>query len=107
MSNIKITRLIAAALLLLAVLHLPYGYYSFMKICITIIAAYNAYESRNDAQKLWLIFFVAAAIVFNPIIPIYLKTKGVWMPIDIVFGIIFLVSALIPNNKSHESDRED
>jgi CDP-diglyceride synthetase len=92
METHTITRLIASILLFLAVLHLPYGYYTLMKIAVTAIAAYNAYESRNDVQKLWLIFFIAAAIVFNPFIPIYLKHRSAWMPVDIIFGIIFLLS---------------
>ena len=92
MSPPTLTRLIAALLLFIAVFHLPYGYYTFMKIAVTCIALYNAYESRNDVQKLWLIFFIAAAIVFNPLIPIYLGHRSIWMSIDILFALLFLIS---------------
>ena len=83
----------AAIFLFVALIHLPIGYYTFLRIAVTGIAAYNAYEARNDANKLWMIFFIVAAIVFNPIIPIYLRHKSEWLPVDIVFGFIFLVLA--------------
>jgi len=93
MSVPSLTRIAAAILLFVALIHLPIGYYTFLRIVVSCIAVYNIYEARNDANKLWLIFFIVAAIVFNPIIPIYLRHKREWMPIDVVFGLIFLISA--------------
>ena len=97
MPTAKLTRLIAARLLFVAVFHLPYGYYTIMKISVTLIALYNVYEIRDDTQKLWLIFFIAAAIVFNPLIPIYLRHRNSWMPIDIIFALLFLISIKFSN----------
>ena len=92
MSTLKISRLVAAILLFVALIHLPIGFYTFLRIMVTGIAAYNAYEARNDTPKVWFIFFIVAAIVYNPLIPIYLGSKSSWMPVDIVFGIIFFMA---------------
>ena len=94
MTNKALSRIVAAILLFVAIIHLPIGFYTFLRIMVTGIAAYNAYEARNSEGKLWLIFFIVAAIVFNPVIPIYLGDKGMWLPVDLVFGITFLIAGL-------------
>ena len=94
MPIIKISRIAAAILLFVALVHLPIGYYTFLRIAVTGIAVYNAYEARNDANKLWMIFFIVAAIVFNPILPIHLRHKSEWRVIDIIFGVFFLACCL-------------
>ena len=96
----SISKFVAAALLFIAVIHLPIGFYTFLRISVTCIGIYNAYESRNSDQKLWLMLFICAAIIFNPLIPIYLKNKNAWSLIDIIFGIIFLASAFFSKDKT-------
>jgi hypothetical protein len=93
-----LSRLAAAILLFVALIHLPIGYYTFMRIILTLIAVYNAYESRNADNKLSLILFIVTAVVFNPIIPIYLRHKSFWVPVDLIFGILFLLLALYRGN---------
>ncbi len=91
MNLIKISSLIAIGLLLLAIAKLPYGYYMFLRIVITIIAITNALEEVKSLKKIWLIVFIIIAIIYNPIIPIYLK-KHIWIPINITVAGIFTVS---------------
>lgn len=35
--------------------------------------------------------FGIVAIIFNPVIPVYLHDKGVWMMIDIITMILFII----------------
>jgi len=39
--------------------------------------------------------FGAVSILFNPIIPIHFYLKSIWIPIDIVTGILFLLLIFI------------
>ena len=81
--------------LVLAVFPLPYGYYTFTRIvaCLACIAlAYTAYGPRPGAT-IWTTFFVLIAIVFNPLIPIYLK-KQTWMYIDGAAAAVILAHLL-------------
>ena len=72
-----------------------------MRIAATGIAVYLAYLEAHREQKIWLVFYIASAILFNPLLPIYLKNRGDWMPIDIVFGLLFIISSFIkPINKT-------
>jgi len=87
MKNLLLTSIV---LLLLGVAHLPMGYYTLLKIVVTINAiAVMATEYKNGIN-FWLITFGLIAIIFNPIIPVYFN-KSVWIPIDILTAIVFWV----------------
>jgi FtsH-binding integral membrane protein len=83
---------LAAALLVLAVFHLPYGYYQFLRITITIIAGVVAYQELEQSNKTAFVLFLVTALIFNPIIPVYL-TRSVWLPIDLAAALLFVLSA--------------
>ena len=80
---------VAAALIGLAILPLPYGYYTFLRIAITGISAYLAYLRKHNKDRRFYIL-VAIAILFNPLIPIHFP-REIWMPIDIILAIYFLI----------------
>lgn len=92
--------LIAAALLLIGIAKLPYGYYQFLRIETTIVAAFFAYTAFTTAKAVgfWTLLFAAVAILFNPIIPIYLS-KDAWMVIDGVVAVFILAHLVIARGK--------
>lgn len=79
-----------AICLFIAVLDLPGIYYKFLRVVVTIGAIAIAYF-LIPKQWQWKLIFVAVAILFNPIFPIYLYEKSKWIPIDIITGILFLL----------------
>ena len=84
---------ICAAMLFVAALPVPvYGYYVLLRIVVTAVFGYAAYIafSRDENLLPWLYGLVA--VVFNPVIPVYLP-KEVWVPIDIAAGLFLLVSS--------------
>ncbi len=83
---------IVAVLLCLGVLKLPYGYYTLLRIIVTISAMINAYNffEESNMEKVYLFGFLA--ILFNPLIPIYLG-KELWILIDLVAAGIFFFLA--------------
>lgn len=93
--------IIASVLLLLTVIDWPYGYYTFIKFVITAVAIYYAYYLYQVAKKqdFWFWSLIAIAILFNPLIPIYLYNKAVWWVIDGVV-IIYFVSLVVKYKKS-------
>lgn len=80
---------IVAIALLLALAPLPIGYYTFLRIAVTVTAAIIITKELKAGMTIWFILFGITAIVFNPIFPIYLYQKSLWMPIDIVAAILF------------------
>lgn len=98
MSSIKISRFIACGLLILAIADLPYVYYQFLRIVISIIAGINAFGELEKENKMLFFYFALVLILFNPIIPIHLD-KFTWTPIDLIAGIIFGISAFTFKDK--------
>ena len=87
--------IISIVFLLLSFASWPYGYYTFMKFIVTgttIYYAYYIYEIKK--QNFWFWGLVAIAILFNPLVPIYLRDKILWEVIDTVV-VIFLISLII------------
>ncbi|MFZ4414662.1 MAG: DUF6804 family protein [Bacteroidales bacterium] len=86
--------LICAGLLILALADLPIGYFTFLRIVVIIGAIGVIINEIENGLNIWVIIFGLIAILFNPIIPIYLNDKSVWMPIDIISSILFLIKSL-------------
>ncbi|MGL2965878.1 DUF6804 family protein [Flavobacterium sp. XGLA_31] len=81
--------LLVGIALLLALAPLPIGYYTFLRLAVTVTAIFILVREFKKGISLWLILFIITAVLFNPIIPIYLYQKTLWMPIDIVAAILF------------------
>ena len=95
---------ICALLLFIAVANLPIGYYTFLRIAITIGAISYIISEFVKGFNFWLIGFVLIAILFNPLLPIYLNDKQAWMPIDIIGGLLFLMKSVLIESPKTKSD---
>jgi len=95
----RVISYILGILLLLAVLPLPYGCYTFLRLVIFIGGLFLAYQIHKQKQFGWAIGLVGIAILFNPLIPVYL-TREIWLPIDLVSaGLFFYSSSLMKDMK--------
>ncbi|MDP9956976.1 putative membrane protein [Epilithonimonas hungarica] len=79
----------------IAVLPLPLLYYTFLRIVVFIAAGIVVYYFGRQKEFHWVIVFGIILILFNPIIPIHFYLKSIWIPIDIVTGILFLLLVVI------------
>lgn len=82
--------LIPIAVLIIATAKLPYGYYTFARILVCSVAGLVALASWDDGKiaRLFAVLLIFVAILFNPLIPIYL-TRSTWFYLDIGTAIIF------------------
>ena len=74
----------------MAVLPMPYFYYTLLRIGVTIYSFSIVSKIKKQNSTLTYIF-IAIGILFNPFFPIYLS-KTIWIPIDILVGIFILFS---------------
>jgi hypothetical protein len=81
---------IASALLLLATERMPYGYYTLTRIVSCSLAVYFAYVGWDGGalSRVLSTIFGIVAVLFNPILPIYLSRRT-WYPIDISVAVVF------------------
>ena len=81
----------------------PYSYYQTMRWIVAISSAYYSYLYFNSNKTFFGWVFVATAILFNPISPIYLQ-KHTWQIWDLIVGIVFLVSLFLSNKKHDKTN---
>jgi hypothetical protein len=96
MTLLKSPAVISSVMLLLAFLDWNYGYYTFLRLIVTGTAVYYAYYlyTTIKEQTFWFWTLVGIAILFNPIIPVYLYDKSLWTIIDIIVASFFVVFIL-------------
>jgi hypothetical protein len=86
--------IIAAVMLFVAILPLPYGYYQFLRWIICGIALFIAYKAFSY-KKAWVaIMFCVIAVLFVPIFTIHFE-KDIWMWLDCICGVVFITSVFL------------
>ena len=82
--------LIPIALLFIGLADMPIGYYTIVRITVCLISALSCYWSYRSDGKVGFatVIFGFLAILFNPIVPIYLQNKGAWTIIDILAAVL-------------------
>jgi len=86
-----VIRIVASALLFWALANHPYDYYTILRWVVCGVAAFSTYVSYEINKKEWTWIFGIIALLFNPIITTHLS-REMWAYIDIITGIIFLLS---------------
>ena len=85
-----------AILLLFCLLHMPYGFYTFVRFIAAVAFCLFAYiESRSGNRNLMLLFIVLA-ILFQPVFRIPLG-RTIWNIVDVLvaaFLLYFVVKRL-------------
>ena len=98
----KVLLLSCATLLLLGIANLPIGYYTFLRIVVTIGSVAVVVTEFENGINFWVIIFGLVAILFNPLIPVYLGEKEVWIPIDLIAAILFGVKSFTTKSNINE-----
>ena len=79
--------------MLIGIFPMPIGYYSLVRIVVFVCAiffCYKIYEKNNDIgsnHELW--FFGIIVLLYNPIIPIYLYVKLIWIILNLITAYFF------------------
>jgi hypothetical protein len=78
-------------LLLVALGHHPYGYYTFLRWAVTVAAVTLALFAYRQKRTAIVAAFVGIAILFNPLAPVYLK-RSTWQVLDVIVALAFIAS---------------
>lgn len=95
--------LIVAAMLLLAVAPLPYGYYTLLRIVVTGALAWGAFVAYFDSRLVLPWVLGLGALLFNPFIPVHLD-KEIWMVIDPLTAVAVLITWWVLRPVKHEKE---
>ena len=91
--------LICAGLLFLGMADLPIGYYTLLRIAVTIGAGSFVITEFENGLNFWTISFGIIAVLLNPLIPVYLNDKSAWIVIDLICGVLFVIKSFTLKQK--------
>jgi uncharacterized membrane protein YccC len=96
-----LAKLIAAVMLFASLGHHPYDYYTLLRWVSCGVCAFTAFQAVQNKKTGWLVVFITAAVVLNPIAPVHLK-RDTWAIVDIAAAVLLLVSiAVLDIRKPH------
>ena len=82
---------LVSSILLGCLLHMPYGYYQFVRLAVCIAMGWLAYMEKEKPAL--VLACIGIAILFNPIFKVYLN-KHDWNVIDIAIATLLIMWAL-------------
>lgn len=82
-------QLAGAAILLLCIFPLPYGFFTIVRVAMTIIGAYLAYKYYEDDNTLLALVFCGIAVLFQPFAPLTLG-RDMWLVVDIIVALLLI-----------------
>jgi len=85
----KIFWLAPIVVLIIGVFPLPIGYYTLSRLIVCGCALYFLYDffKKQNKKNMWLFGFIA--VLYNPIVPIYLYEKFLWIIVNILTIYLF------------------
>ncbi|UKB79799.1 DUF6804 family protein [Chryseobacterium sp. MEBOG07] len=104
MNPLKVFLTFCALCCFIAIFRFPIEYYTFLRILVSAGALLVLYNTLSSKQHYFSIIFLIILILFNPVFPIYLYRKGIWMPLDIITGILFLLINFIENKEQKKEE---
>lgn len=80
---------IIAAVLLLCLLDMPYGFYVLVRFMATAAFCYFAYNAYNSGNKDRMILFITLAALFQPFCKIPLG-RTIWNIVDVLVAVVLI-----------------
>ncbi len=94
----KQLNIILAIILLLCLLHMPYGYYALVRFVATVgfaFIAYRYYEMKKEGLT-WT--FAALALLFQPLVKFPLG-RDTWNIVDVVVALFLIILTFTKTEK--------
>lgn len=85
----RLVYLSIAALLLLCLAPMPYGYYQLVRFVAMVVFAVMAYEYVQEKRNTLAVVFGALALLFQPFLKIALG-RTIWNIVDVAVAILLV-----------------
>lgn len=89
-----------------AIIKLPIEYYTFLRTIVSLGALLLIYVWAKQKNYVLTVVFILVLILFNPLLPIYLHRKSIWIPLDIITGLLFLLIAFYPKKQAAKKEEK-
>ena len=91
--------LILAALMMLCLAPMPYGYFQLVRFVAMVVFSIMAYYFYEEKKEVLMIIFGALALLFQPFIKIALG-RTLWNVVDVIVAILLIVTCLYDHKKN-------
>ena len=68
----------------LGLLRMPFGYYTLLRVVLCLTGAVGVAAARRREDNLWLWVYGAMLVLYNPVLPIKLGSKSLWIGLNII-----------------------
>ncbi len=106
MKGKKFILVVCAISCFIAILKLPIAYYTFLRTIVSLGAALLIYGWIIKKNYSLAFIFILVLILFNPIFPIYLHLKSIWIPLDVITGLLFLLIAFYRKKEPEKKEEK-
>ena len=83
-------QIVGAIVLLFSMLPLPYVFYPIVRLVMTIVGGYLAYNYYIRNRKKLALVFLIIAVLFQPFVMLSFG-RSIWLVIDVTVAIFFLL----------------
>lgn len=94
--------LIPAAMSLIALAHMAYGYYQLLGLVVTGSAAYLAWRGLGRGERVFPALFALVALTFNPVFKVHFEREQ-WATVNIIVAGLYLVALVQDRRRNRPS----
>ena len=76
----------------IGLLPMPYGYYFLSRLVVCICAIFFLNQLYKSNERTSVFIFVGIVILYNPLFPIHLGDKSIWIVVNIITAFFFLIN---------------
>jgi len=95
----SIIKIVLAAMLLLCLTSMPYGYYELVRFTSMLGFFILGYQSLKNKNEIIGIIYFGLVLLFQPFWKVNLG-REIWQVVDVVVAISLIISVFIKNKKT-------
>ena len=88
-STPKLASAIATIAVVVGLAELPYGYYMLLRLLLCGISLFLVFGAKLNLEDWHRWTLGGLAVLYNPVLPIYLGEKGLWIIANIATVVLF------------------
>ena len=75
----------------IALADMPYGYYTLLRLIVSSVCVWLVFQLRPGFDGIqWVLG--ALAVLYNPLIPVYLQEKGLWFVVNVASAAVIFTA---------------
>jgi hypothetical protein len=83
--------LVPAAMSLIGLAHMPYGYYQLLRLVVTGSAALIAWQGFERGDRAMPVLFTLTALLFNPLFRVHFERQQ-WAILNVMVAVLYIAA---------------